>query len=58
MSKNLEIESKTLLDKETYEKMRAAFTAKSDFIQKNYYFVIQETDINGIDFWQAVVYTE
>ena len=38
MSKNLEIESKTLLDKETYEKMRAAFTAKSDFIQKNYYF--------------------
>lgn len=27
MSKNLEIESKTLLDKETYEKMRAAFTA-------------------------------
>ena len=39
MSKNLEIESKTLLDKETYEKMRAAFTAKSDFIQKNYYFL-------------------
>ena len=35
MSKNLEIESKTLLNKETYEKMRAAFTAKSDFIQKN-----------------------
>ncbi|EFB62973.1 hypothetical protein HMPREF9209_0447 [Lactobacillus gasseri 224-1] len=34
MSKNLEIESKTLLDKDTYEKMRDAFTAKSDFIQK------------------------
>ena len=38
MSKNLEIESKTLLNKETYEKMRAAFTEKSDYIQNNYYF--------------------
>lgn len=30
----------------------------NEMLQKNYYFVIQETDINGIDFWQAVVYTE
>ena len=45
MIKNLEIESKTLLDKETYEKMRAAFTAKSDFIQKNYYFDTSDFDL-------------
>src|SRR5699024_10119780 len=38
MSKNLEIESKTLLDKETYEKMHAASTAKRDFDRKYYYF--------------------
>lgn len=49
MSKNLEIESKTLLDKETYEKMRAAFTAKSDFIQKNYYFDIPDFDLKNSD---------
>ena len=49
MSKNLEIESKTLLDKETYEKMRAAFTAKSDFIQKNYYFDTPDFDLKNSD---------
>ena len=38
MTKNVEIESKTLLDKNTYEKIRQAFVAKSDFIQENYYF--------------------
>ena len=49
MSKNLEIESKTLLDKDTYEKMRDAFTAKSDFIQKNYYFDTPDFDLKNSD---------
>ena len=35
MSKNLEIESKTLLDKDTYEKKRYEFTSKSYFIKNN-----------------------
>lgn len=49
MSKNLEIESKTLLDEETYKKMRDAFTAKSDFIQKNYYFDTPDFDLKNSD---------
>ena len=49
MSKNLEIESKTLLDKDTYQKLRDAFTAKSDFIQKNYYFDTPDFDLKNSD---------
>ncbi|WEV37514.1 CYTH domain-containing protein [Lactobacillus sp. ESL0677] len=38
MSKNTEIEAKTLLTKEVYQKLCAAFPVKSDFVQANYYF--------------------
>ncbi|GAA3631746.1 CYTH domain-containing protein [Lactobacillus hamsteri] len=38
MSKNREIEAKTILSKEVYQKLIAAFPVKSDFIQENYYF--------------------
>lgn len=38
MSKNREIEAKTLLHKETYQKIVNSFPVKSDFVQENYYF--------------------
>lgn len=38
MSKNREIEAKTLLSEETYQKITKSFPVKSDFIQENYYF--------------------
>ena len=38
MSKNREIEAKTLLHKETYQKIVSDFPVKSDFVQENYYF--------------------
>lgn len=38
MSKNREIEAKTLLHRETYQKIVNDFPVKSDFVQKNYYF--------------------
>ena len=49
MSKNLEIESKTLLGKETYKKIRAAFSPKADFIQRNYYFDTPDFDLKNSD---------
>lgn len=38
MSKNREIEAKTLLHRETYQKIVNNFPVKSDFVQENYYF--------------------
>ncbi|EFQ44563.1 adenylate cyclase [Lactobacillus crispatus CTV-05] len=38
MSKNREIEAKTLLNKSVYDQITAAFPIKSDFTQENYYF--------------------
>ena len=38
MSKNREIEAKTLLHRETYQKIVNDFPVKSDFVQENYYF--------------------
>lgn len=38
MSKNREIEAKTLLSKEVYQKIVDGFQTKSDFLQENYYF--------------------
>ena len=38
MSKNREIEAKTILDKNVYKEMKSAFPIKSNFIQENYYF--------------------
>ncbi|RVU69905.1 MULTISPECIES: CYTH domain-containing protein [Lactobacillus] len=38
MSKNREIEAKTLLTKEVYQKLCHAFPLKADFKQENYYF--------------------
>ncbi|MDF7672330.1 CYTH domain-containing protein [Lactobacillus sp. ESL0701] len=38
MTKNTEIEAKTLLTKTTYQQLCAAFPIKSDFLQANYYF--------------------
>ncbi len=38
MSKNREIEAKTLLHRETYQKIVNDFPVKSNFVQKNYYF--------------------
>lgn len=45
MSKNREIEAKTLLSKETYQKLIADFSIKSDFKQANYYFDTPESDL-------------
>lgn len=38
MSKNREIESKTILNKNVFDELVNAFLVKEDFIQKNYYF--------------------
>ena len=38
MSKNREIESKTILNKDVFNKLVNAFSIKEDFIQTNYYF--------------------
>lgn len=38
MSKNLEIEAKTLLHQNIYQKIIKGFPIKSDFVQENYYF--------------------
>lgn len=38
MSKNREIEAKTLLSKEVYQKITNSFQVKNNFIQENYYF--------------------
>lgn len=38
MSKNREIEAKTLLQKKVYDEIVNGFPIKSDFIQENYYF--------------------
>lgn len=38
MSKNREIEAKTILSKEVYQKLCAAYPVKNDFVQENYYF--------------------
>ena len=38
MSKNREIEAKTLLNKSVYDQINVAFPIKSDFTQENYYF--------------------
>ncbi|AEG40696.1 CYTH domain-containing protein [Lactobacillus kefiranofaciens] len=38
MSKNREIEAKTLLTKNIYEKITHSFPVKQDFVQENYYF--------------------
>lgn len=38
MSKNREIESKTILDETTFKQILAAFPIKEDFTQSNYYF--------------------
>lgn len=38
MSKNREIEAKTLLNKNVYDKIVDAFPIKQDFVQENYYF--------------------
>ncbi|MBP2057617.1 uncharacterized protein YjbK [Lactobacillus colini] len=45
MSKNIEIESKTLLNQATYEKMSQAFTAISDYNQQNFYFDTPDLDL-------------
>lgn len=45
MSKNIEIESKTLITQDTYKKMRAAFTSKSDYNQQNFYFDTPNLDL-------------
>lgn len=45
MSKNVEIESKTLLNRDTYEKMSKAFTAISDYNQQNFYFDTPDLDL-------------
>lgn len=42
MSKNREIEAKTLLTQKTYEQLKKAFTKKADFYQENYYFDTQD----------------
>lgn len=49
MSKNIEIESKTLIDQNTYEKMRDAFTATSDYTQQNFYFDTPDLDLANND---------
>ncbi|MGN1272121.1 MAG: CYTH domain-containing protein [Lactobacillus sp.] len=38
MSKNREIEAKTLLSQNVYEKIINSFPVKADFVQENYYF--------------------
>ena len=38
MSKHREIEAKTLLSKEVYQKITNSFQVKNNFIQENYYF--------------------
>lgn len=38
MSKNREIESKTILNKTTFKKIINAFPVKEDFVQSNFYF--------------------
>ncbi len=38
MSKNREIEAKTIINKNTYEEIKNAFPHKADFKQENYYF--------------------
>lgn len=38
MSKNREIEAKTLLSPKVYQQILAAFPLKQDFVQENYYF--------------------
>lgn len=49
MSKNIEIESKTLLDQKTYEKMRDTFAARSDYTQQNFYFDTPDLDLANND---------
>lgn len=49
MSKNIEIESKTLIDQITYEKMRDAFASKADYNQQNFYFDTPDLDLANND---------
>lgn len=52
MSKNIEIESKTLLDQPTYKALCQAFTAKKEFIQQNFYF--DTPDFNLINNYSSI----
>lgn len=49
MSKNIEIESKTLIDQATYEKMRDKFASRSDYNQQNFYFDTPSLDLANND---------
>ncbi|QNQ80744.1 CYTH domain-containing protein [Lactobacillus sp. PV034] len=49
MSKNIEIESKTLIDQKTYEKMRDAFASRSEYNQQNFYFDTPDLDLANND---------
>ncbi|CCI81701.1 CYTH domain-containing protein [Lactobacillus hominis] len=59
MTKNIEIESKTLITQDTYEKMVAAFAKKSEYIQQNFYFDTPNLDLaNNYSSVRIRVYVE
>lgn len=47
MTKNREIEAKTILKESVYNQLKFAFTKKADFIQENYYFDTPNWDLKN-----------